>query len=265
MQLLPDIQLRGFIKHYILIDSKLLFKRTFRLFSDGNMGIVFCLNGSIKRLISFTDYESLPNSFLYGQIDHYLDLLISENSTILIVVLQPLGISKLLGIDGKEFTNHIEVLDVIFGEKGNQVFEQIFKAKKISRMIDVLNNFFLNSLSRIKNSNQFLLDWSINQIIHNKGVIKIGDLVKTSGFTERHFERVFLSKIGISPKKFANTIKIHYYLKLISNTSSLTSNSYDAGYSDQPHAIKAFKKHTGLTPNQYLKNPLHLAVNFLML
>jgi methylphosphotriester-DNA--protein-cysteine methyltransferase len=39
----------------------------------------------------------------------------------------------------------------------------------------------------------------------------ISNLVKRSGYSERHIERIFKEHIGISPKAFSNIIRLHRF------------------------------------------------------
>ncbi|WP_228446764.1 helix-turn-helix domain-containing protein [Chryseobacterium sp. 3008163] len=91
-------------------------------------------------------------------------------------------------------------------------------------------------------------------------------MVKHTGYSERHIERIFKECIGLNPKKFGNIVKLHFFLNLLkykSSQSNITDLCYDAGYADQSHLIKEFKKYTGITPTQYLKNTNRLAINFM--
>ena len=87
-----------------------------------------------------------------------------------------------------------------------------------------------------------------------------------TGYTERHIERAFSESIGINPKKFGNIVKLHSFLKLLKHKSTqnnLTAFCYEAGYSDQSHLIREFRKYTGVTPTQYLNDTSRLATNFM--
>ena len=113
-----------------------------------------------------------------------------------------------------------------------------------------------------------LVQAALEFILKNRGVITINELVKYTGYSERHIERTFIECIGLNPKKFGNTVKLHSFLKLLRDKSreeNITNFCYEAGYSDQSHLIKEFRKYTGITPMQYLKNTNKLAINFIEL
>ncbi|SNR23679.1 Helix-turn-helix domain-containing protein [Flavobacterium sp. ov086] len=91
-------------------------------------------------------------------------------------------------------------------------------------------------------------------------------LVKYTGYTERHLERKFKESIGLNPKKFGNVVRLHHFLKLLKDKpvdANFTSICYDAGFSDQSHLIKDFRKHTGISPTEYLYNSRKLANNLI--
>ena len=60
-------------------------------------------------------------------------------------------------------------------------------------------------------------------------------------------------------------MKIHF-LKLLKdkpNHTNLTSICYDAGFSDQSHLIKEFRKHTGISPKEYSSTSGKLTSNLI--
>jgi methylphosphotriester-DNA--protein-cysteine methyltransferase len=73
--------------------------------------------------------------------------------------------------------------------------------------------------------------------------------------TERTLERQFIAQVGLTPKQFAGIIQFQSSLKRLSdeNYDHLTEVGFDAGFADQSHFIRAFKKYTGKTPSDFLK------------
>jgi AraC-like DNA-binding protein len=264
MQILPTQELLPYIKHYLFIESEGHCIKKFRLFSDGNTGMVFCFK---NRLISgLPANNKLPYSFIYGQISEYKDLFLADEASLVIVVFQPFGISRLLGVSANEVKDKIVDTSEIFGAQGLELYEHLSGQTSLEENLRLLNTFFLKRIPRHDFSNQLLIDASIDFILINKGVNSIGQLTKHTGYTERHIERVFCESIGLTPKKFGNIVKLHRFLKLLNNNpaqNSMTAFCYEAGYADQSHLIKQFRKYTGLTPTQYLSNTRRLAVNFM--
>lgn len=56
-------------------------------------------------------------------------------------------------------------------------------------------------------------------------------------------------------KRFSEIVRFNYTINLLKkNHLSLTALTYEAGYYDEPHMIRAFKKTVGLTPLHFSRN-----------
>ena len=267
MQVSPSKELSPYIKHYLFLDNATTDIQKLRMFSDGNTGVVFSLKSKlISGIDNFGVNNYLPNSFLYGQLNSFKDIYSNDAITLIIVVFQPNGIHQLLGIPANEFLDAIISMDAVFGKNGLILEEQLADQNNNHSRVQLLNHFFGNLIPKKSISNQLLINDSLNFIISNKGYFSVADLVKYTGYSERHLERKFKESIGLNPKKFGNVIRLHHFLKLIKNKTddtNLTSICYEAGFSDQSHLIKEFRKHTGISPTAYLYNSGKLANNLI--
>ena len=105
MQVLPSKELSPYIKHYLFLDNKETTIQKLRLFSDGNMGVVFSLKSKLISDINNHEIKNyLPGSFLYGQLNSFKDIYSDNEIALVIVVFQPNGINQLLRIPPMNFT-----------------------------------------------------------------------------------------------------------------------------------------------------------------
>jgi AraC-like DNA-binding protein len=265
MQILPSKELIPFIKHYLFLESSGVDIKQLRLFSDGNTGIVFSLENHLS--LGQKDnlpLESLPNSFLYGQITEFKDIFLLHDTRLIIVVFQPDGIHKLLGLSANELQNLIVRTEDIFGPDGLRLAERLFEKNTTEEKIRILNGFFVELIVRQTLKSDIIISPALDFIFRNKGIVTLSELVKFTGYTERHIERKFLETIGMTPKRFINIVKLHNFLKHLNDNranETLTQIAYEAGYADQSHLIKEFKKHTGMTPGVYNDKSEKIAVN----
>ncbi|WP_149205716.1 AraC family transcriptional regulator [Flavobacterium johnsoniae] len=266
MQVSPSKELSPYIKHYLFLDNTETAVQKFRLFSDGNTGLVFSVKSKlISGINKYEIKEYLPASFLYGQLNGFKDLYSENEITLIIVVFQPNGIHQLLGIPAHEFHDSIIPVEDVFDKKIIALQESLFDQNNQMRT-ELLNSFFNSLIGSKTASNQFLIDHSLSFIIKNKGQFSIKQLVEYTGYTERHLERKFKEYIGLNPKKFGNVVRLHHFLKLLKDKpddTNLTTICYDAGFSDQSHLIKDFKKHTGITPTEYVHSTGKLTNNLI--
>jgi AraC-like DNA-binding protein len=267
MQISPSKELTSYIKHYLFLDNNQTAIQKLRLFSDGNTGLVFSLKSKLISEISNDEVKKyLPTSFLYGQLHGFKDIYSENETSLIIVVFQPNGIYQLLGIPATEFQDSIIPVEYVFDYKASVLQEKLHQQNNNELRIELLNHFFRGLINNKLVSNQSIINNSLDFILTNKGNFSVKQLVEYTGYTERHLERKFKECIGLNPKKFGNVIRLHHFLKLLKNKSdatNLTAICYDAGFSDQSHLIKDFRKHTGISPREYLFNSGKLANNLI--
>ncbi|MDC6390561.1 helix-turn-helix transcriptional regulator [Maribacter sp. PR1] len=263
MQFAPSHNLCEFIKHYLIFDIPSNGRKRYRHFSNGYNGLVFTLKK--KEFLSLNSKAALPETFIFGQISENQDFSIKGTTSIVIVLFQPFGLYGLTGISATNYFNDFEDSYLIFGKEILELKNRLELSSNPSEVINYLNFYFTKKLK--------LSDYTLNpilintiQIVHKKrGNISVNELCKEAGINERKVQRMFFNQIGINPKKFISNIKLHYFLSLLRNQSgfsSLTNLSLQAGYYDQAHLIKEFKKTVGLVPSKYLNTP-RLAVNLI--
>lgn len=267
MQILPPKELSSFIKHYLFLESEGNELKKLRLFSDGNMGIVFSFKSNLVGSIEDDgEQKTMPDSFLYGQISAFKDVYLVNDANLVIVVFQPAGINLLLGIPAGELRDTIVDAKDLLGKQGMELYEKLAERTSIQDRLRSLNLFFIDLASKRAHPAIPVINASVELIVKHHGLISSGQLIKFTGYTERHIERMFIKSIGISPKKFSDVIKLHHFLKRLKMEQpgkSLTSLAYEAGYTDQSHLIREFKKFTGMTPRAYINKADKLTVNFI--
>lgn len=266
MQISPSRELSKLIKHYLFLESNSRNIKQFRLFPDGNTGIVFSLkNKLISELSPLQSIDYLPNSFIYGQIDHYKNIFCEGEISLLIIVLHPNGLNLLLGKPANELINQIIDICDLFGVVGKDVTDQLFECKSIENRIKIVESFITKIYKYNLDDTQQLVSYCMEHIVTRQGLSSVKQLEDITGYTRKSLERKFKETIGIHPKKFSNIIQLNFYLKNLRDkpTNKFSEQAYGAGYFDHAYAAKQCKKITGLTPIQYTTEFSALALNLL--
>ncbi|WP_160137765.1 helix-turn-helix domain-containing protein [Chryseobacterium sp. c4a] len=265
MQISPPKHLAPFIRHYIFLENNTEEIKSVRLFTDGSTGLIL---SATMGLHSHLSEANMPTSFFYGTLNSYKDFYTKGKFSFIAVVFQPYFLNIVLKTSAKEIKNQIISAEDILKEKLVPFQDKLFYQSDPKIIINDLNLFFTKFLAEEIGHDYQLIAAVQQYILQNRGTVLSKDLEKFTGYSERHLERKFEDYMGISPKKYSNIIRLHYFLSLINKgiiDENMTILSYHAGYSDQSHLIREFKKNVGLTPRQYANTENKMAVNFIEL
>src|SRR5882757_1238664 len=268
MQFSPSPWLSGIVKHYLIVEAARAPSLKYRLFSDGNPGIVFHFGDPLKqtaagespvRLNGFRAALPQPRSFLYGQITHYNDWRSDGRLDMLVVVLQPTGLSSLLRTSAHELNDSLIKLADLFGQEAIGLEEQVLKAHA-ARLdkpgfhpghpaIRCVEQFLIKKVEASPEPDRFI-SGALQVMVDSRGLVRMEELLRKIPVTERQLERKFKTVVGMSPKKMADIMKFQYFLKLLQQhpDKNLSDVVYEGGYYDQAHLNNYFKKMVGLTP-----------------
>ena len=84
--------------------------------------------------------------------------------------------------------------------------------------------------------------------------LHIGDILKTSSYSQAYIRRIFLKETGLSPTEYMNNLRIEKAKKLLtdnSQESSISDIAEQCGIKDPFYFSRIFKKFTGDTPSEY--------------
>lgn len=88
--------------------------------------------------------------------------------------------------------------------------------------------------------------------------ISIERLLMVSHYSQRHFIRLFSETYHTTPQKYLLGIRIRHAGSLLrDSTMRITEIAISCGFNDPNYFSRVFKKHTGLTPNQYRTSLSH--------
>jgi len=265
MQLQPHPALKRFIRHYLVLDGLQPANGLHRLFADGNTGLVFNLDNAV--MCAAGNKPAQHACWLYGQVKTYHDLSLTGTVNWIVVVLQPYGAYQLWGVPASEWYNCFFPAAEILGAHISDISNALIKAKDLSQRICLLDNYLLQLVDQKRRADEQVMQ-AVQHIMMHEGVVSVEALTQALSVSERTLERKFNLHIGITPKRFADIVRLGFSAKRMQRMQTdhgLTGIAYDSGYYDQAHFINEFKKYTGITPQQYYAEANPLALNFLAL
>lgn len=87
---------------------------------------------------------------------------------------------------------------------------------------------------------------------HSDSPLSLEKLAKQANMSQFHFQRVFKSLIGVSPKQFIDQVRINSFkTALREEGADVTSAIFDAGYGSISRLYEKLDSHLGMTPMEY--------------
>ncbi len=155
--------------------------------------------------------------------------------------------------------NSIIDLHNCFGCRGDALKERLQNAADIQDMIYILNHFYID-LCIFKNNigASSLIHYAQNQIIKEKGSVRIDKLGELSNVNLKTLERKFKIQIGMTPKMYSRLLRFNHAISLHNSNPGMdwSDISYCCGYYDQNHLIKEFKHFAGAPPIHFFEKKL---------
>jgi AraC-like DNA-binding protein len=258
MQVLPSPHLSHLVKHFLILEREEALPIAHRFFPDGNPGIVFHYK---------TPFATQARSFIYGQASSFRQMNSAGSIGMLIIVLQPYGAYTLLGIPAHELTDEMIPLTDLRGTRAQEAGEQICMASDPFHRIRLAEDWITQQIDHHGNI-VLPVQQAVAMICQHRGLASIHQVTSQLYITERQLERSFREMVGLSPKSFSGIIRLQTALKSLqckTPDTNITETVYDCGYYDQAHFIRVCRKHTGLTPREYLFKANALALNLVQL
>jgi AraC-like DNA-binding protein len=175
------------------------------------------------------------------------------DSAVVLAAFTATGASAFLRHPLDEFFNATVDMNGLLGASTdlNRVREQLAEASHHSRRIQLIENFLIARAPDTRPDP--FVSAAVSWIEDARAMVRIEDLARRIGLSQSALERRFRRLVGASPKKFASITRLRHVLRLRSKGADFTSIAYDAGYCDQSHFIKDFRRFSGLSPETYFK------------
>lgn len=95
----------------------------------------------------------------------------------------------------------------------------------------------------------------VKQMLHDScgDAISIGDLAMETGVSETQVIRSFTASVGLAPHAYLIALRIERAKVLIRRGHPLADVAFMAGFSDQSHLNRHFRRITSLTPGQFAR------------
>jgi AraC-like DNA-binding protein len=245
----PAPALQPYIKCYYVSDGNYpgYIKDVF--FADGCLEIVFHAG-----LDFYRGEEKEYWAKAIGQITQPLTMRATGNGRTFGIWFLPHGFSGFYPGALSELNDKVLPLDNVFSQNFLDAVKNYLLDGDTQTLITCTDNYLLKKLQSPANPlKEKIVAHAVKYITNEKAGASLDVLVKDCNISNRYLQKIFLEKVGFSPKFFIKIARFQYALNHLINdeNASLTSLAYDAGYYDQAHFINDFKQFTGFAPSRF--------------
>lgn len=256
-ELKPSAQLQSIVKCYWTLEKSSFSPISMtkeKVFPDGCPEIIFHYGDQFTKHAK-GEHSCQPKAFLHGQIKEYIEISSTGKIGVFGVRLYPWALGTLTDIPIYELTNHELGLRTLWPHDANTLIDRIMLSSCQYQRARHVESFILDRLKHSRKIDPCITN-GVLLIQRSKGLIKTEDLAEKSNLSARQLERRFRTAVGLGPKSFANIVRFQNVLKLAEQgfSGNLTNVAYQAGYFDQSHFIKDFKRFSGTNPGKYFSS-----------
>jgi AraC-like DNA-binding protein len=244
--LAPSAALRPYIRRYLIVEYTSGWATT--LLPGAGMVAAFRFQGECR----INDAKA-PNALVTGIWDKTRTLIHAGRCANVLVMFTPTGAQAFLREPVEHLFNGTLAMEhEVRCSELRLVEEQLFESEHDEERVAVVE-YFLRE--RIKEP---VVDPGVSEALDRirilKGSLRIDRLAREAGLSQSALERRFWRVVGTSPKKFAALVRLRSVVRMRRAGASFTEIAHAAGYADQSHFIKDFKRFTGKAPDQFFQS-----------
>ena len=198
--------------------------------------------------LAFRERNGEQQNWLCGPADEIRKTVLLPGDQLLVLEFMPGSNTAFLRCAVSDLTNRCADI--------TQMIRNGIRLKKIAeRDIPVsLKALLMSRVLRVESferESDYLIHFCTEEILRAGGAIKISELAKKAGFTERYISQIFGRHIGLSPKTYAEIIRLQTSLGNVlaadgqkgqSSKKSLLEIAVENGYFDHAHMNRAYQR-----------------------
>jgi AraC-like DNA-binding protein len=166
----------------------------------------------------------------------------------------PGGALRFLDNPMHDFTDRIVPLEAVSGKEGRNLAQDLISQNQIEGKIRLIESYLTRRLNDNCRSDA-AVEGALRCILRNRGNIRIRELARISGGSERQLRRKFAQWVGVGPKVLCRIIRFQHVLQMLGRGSrhNVLFAALDSGYYDQSHFIHEFHAYYGVNPSEFTK------------
>ena len=191
-----------------------------------------------------------PRALLAGQLTRPLRIRADGPGGVIGVRFHPFGAQALVPVALRELTDARVSLDRFWPKAGSALAEQVARAPDTASRMRLVEAFVAERLVLREDE---VVRGCAQRIERALGEVEVDALARDAGIGRRQLERRFADAVGIGPALLASIFRFRRVFDVIERGGPRpwTEAALAAGYYDQSHFIREFRRFVGCTPTQF--------------
>ena len=237
-ELKPAPALREAVYCYWQLKTEGLLKESFyyRVVSDGCIDIFF-------------EHRRPEMSFIMGFCRKYTEFPLGKSFDYIGIRFLPGVFPHLFNISALRLSNISQPLKDILPDFSAWLTAHVTPEMALAQLVTTLDIMLEEIVSGRNDPPDERFTSALQLLLKQKGYLDTETALNT-GLSSRQLRRIFNYYIGTTPKTFANVVRFQHILRARPSRQSLRADKLylDAGFFDQAHFIRDFRKFYGVTP-----------------
>jgi AraC-like DNA-binding protein len=246
----PPHSLRKYVEYFWTFRSAESGFFPFKLFASDVSGLIVQGHDGRSALApagtQLRGKDEVPNAFVYGKRTRPGQLVARAPFELTGVVFRPQGLHALLQIDPAEVQNGPLAVDELLA---GRLTDRLLNARTAQERLTALGRA-LDVLASDQSEGDLRVADGLRLLRTQVRTIRIPQVLKCVGLSERQFERRFRRAVGVSPHRYLRILRFQEALRLLRDPqlARMSDLACELGYTDQSHFIKEMKEFSGHTP-----------------
>jgi AraC-like DNA-binding protein len=231
---------------------------TQRIVPDGHPELVLHYGDRFAELGDDNVATTQSRLVFAGQISRPLVLRPGAKAGVIGVRFQSAGARALLGMTMMENTDVRLDLTSVWGRDSEHLLDEVHSAGDAFSRVRVVEKFLMQRLSQSRIAPDAAIAHCVALLRTASTQLTIDDLATQSGLSSRQLERRFLHEVGIPPRLLASIFRFRRLFDAVEQEESAPGRwagaAFTAGYFDQAHMIRDFKRFAGQPPQAFYRS-----------
>jgi methylphosphotriester-DNA--protein-cysteine methyltransferase len=185
----------------------------------------------------------------------------ARQSHVVGVVFRPGAARALLGVPAHELADRHVSLEDLWGRAAAELHERVLAATGADARLREMEAVLEARLARSADVAHPLAAAATGLVARTPAGLGVAELGGRLGWSARRLQQVFRDDVGLTPKAYQRLQRFRGALVSLEAAERVGWPAFalHRGYADQPHFIREFRAHAGVTPLQYvLRRGAHL-------